>query len=404
MTPRTRSWPRSATAAASGPRSRTSRRTSRSASPTACCIARDFLGDDDFVMYLGDNMLQQGLAEFVERVRARPRARRRQGARRADPARPRRGPDPVRRRRGRRGRRGAAPGREAEEPAVGPRARGRLPVRRRRSTKRWRAIEPSARGELEITDAIQWLLEHGHRVRHEVLQGWWIDTGKKDPLLDCNRLVLGTIESRNDGKVDEASTIEGNVVIETGGEVVNSRIRGPAIIGERTRVVNSYIGPFTSVAADCEVVDSELDHSVVLAGQPDPRNRQAHRLARRPVGRGGALGPPSARAAPHAGRPFEGGARVMATITESDVVTGVYVVEPQIHGDAPRLLHRDLPARVVPARPRDDPGQPRRPRRRLGRRAALPPAPGRLLVRPVRRSAASCCTTCGTARRPTARR
>ncbi len=67
----------------------------------------------------------------------------------------------------------------------------------------------------------------GKRVRHEVLRGWWIDTGKKDPLLDCNRLVLGTIEPRNDGKVDEASTIEGNVVIEPGGQVVNSRIRGP---------------------------------------------------------------------------------------------------------------------------------------------------------------------------------
>jgi glucose-1-phosphate thymidylyltransferase len=128
------------------------------------------------------------------------------------------------------------------------------------------AIEPSARGELEITDAIQWLLAQGKRVRHEVLQGWWIDTGKKDPLLDCNRLVLETIEGRVDGKVDEASTIEGNVVIETGGEIVGSRVRGPAVIGAGTRVVNSYIGPFTSVAADCEVVDSELDHSVVLAG------------------------------------------------------------------------------------------------------------------------------------------
>ncbi len=99
-------------------------------------------------------------------------------------------------------------------------------------------------------------------MRHEVLDGWWIDTGKKDPLLECNRLVLETLESRNDGKVDEASSIEGRVVIEAGAEIVNSRVRGPVIIGERTRVVNSYIGPFTSVAADCEVVDSELDHSV----------------------------------------------------------------------------------------------------------------------------------------------
>ncbi|MGZ4755025.1 MAG: sugar phosphate nucleotidyltransferase, partial [Acidimicrobiia bacterium] len=128
------------------------------------------------------------------------------------------------------------------------------------------SIEPSARGELEITDAIQWLIEHGRPVRHEVLRGWWIDTGKKDPLLECNRLVLETLESVNHGKVDEASTIEGRVVLQTGAVIVNSRVRGPAMIGERTRVENSYVGPFTSIAADCEIVDSELDHSVVLEG------------------------------------------------------------------------------------------------------------------------------------------
>jgi glucose-1-phosphate thymidylyltransferase len=99
-----------------------------------------------------------------------------------------------------------------------------------------------------------------------VLQGWWIDTGKKDPLLECNRLVLETIEARNDGKVDDGSSIEGRVVVEAGAQIVNSRVRGPAIIGARTRVVNSYIGPFTSVDTDCEIVDSDLDHSVVLSG------------------------------------------------------------------------------------------------------------------------------------------
>jgi glucose-1-phosphate thymidylyltransferase len=228
-------------------------------------IATDFLGDDDFVMYLGDNMLQQGLDEFVgefESARARD----------ADKA-----PsaqillahveDPTQF--------GVAAVDESgevlrlvEKPKDPPSDLALVGIYLFDPTihEAVASIEPSARGELEITDAIQWLLEHGHRVRHEVLQGWWIDTGKKDPLLDCNRLVLETIESRNDGKVDEASTIEGNVVIEPGGEVVGSRIRGPAIIGERTRVVNSYIGPFTSVADDCEVVDSELDHSVVLAG------------------------------------------------------------------------------------------------------------------------------------------
>jgi glucose-1-phosphate thymidylyltransferase len=228
-------------------------------------IARDFLGDDDFVMYLGDNMLQQGLDEFVgefESARAT-------GGDKAPSAQILLAhvEDPTQF--------GVAAVNESgevlhlvEKPKDPPSDLALVGVYLFDPTihEAVASIEPSARGELEITDAIQWLLVHGRRVRHEVLRGWWIDTGKKDPLLDCNRLVLGTIESRNDGKVDEASTIEGNVIIEAGGEVVGSRIRGPAIIGERTRVVNSYIGPFTSVAADCEVVDSELDHSVVLAG------------------------------------------------------------------------------------------------------------------------------------------
>jgi glucose-1-phosphate thymidylyltransferase len=228
-------------------------------------IARDFLGDDDFVMYLGDNMLEQDLGTFVDEFES---ARARDGA--DAPAAQillARVEDPTQF--------GVAAVNEAgevlelvEKPEVPPSDLALVGVYLFDAEihEAVAAIRPSARGELEITDAIQWLIEHGKRVRHEVLRGWWIDTGKKDPLLDCNRLVLETIQARNDGKVDDASTIEGNVVIEAGGEIVGSRVRGPAIIGANTRVVNSYIGPFTSVAADCEIVDSELDHSVVLAG------------------------------------------------------------------------------------------------------------------------------------------
>jgi glucose-1-phosphate thymidylyltransferase len=126
------------------------------------------------------------------------------------------------------------------------------------------AIEASARGELEITDAIQWLIDHGQPVRHEVLEGWWLDTGKKDPLLESNRRVLETIEPRVEGKIDESSQIDGRVVIEAGAELVNSHVRGPAVIGARTRLVNTYVGPFTAVANDCELVDTEIEHSVVL--------------------------------------------------------------------------------------------------------------------------------------------
>ena len=127
-----------------------------------------------------------------------------------------------------------------------------------------RAIRPSARGELEITDALQWLLDHGAPVRSRVLEGWWIDTGKLTPLLEANRLVLETLERAVRGHVDEASRVDGRVVVEAGAEIVRSTVRGPAVIGEGTRVVDSYIGPFTAIDHDCEVRGSEVEHSVVL--------------------------------------------------------------------------------------------------------------------------------------------
>jgi glucose-1-phosphate thymidylyltransferase len=126
------------------------------------------------------------------------------------------------------------------------------------------SITPSARGELEITDAIQWLIDHGHRVRTERLQGWWIDTGKLTPLLEANRLLLERLATRIEGKVDEASTLDGRVVVEAGAEVVGSRIRGPALIGTGARVVDSYIGPFTAVGPGCEITGSEVEHSVLM--------------------------------------------------------------------------------------------------------------------------------------------
>src|SRR5690606_8487964 len=110
-----------------------------------------------------------------------------------------------------------------------------------------RAIKPSGRGELEITDAIQWLIDQGFVVRHELLHGWWIDTGKKDPLLDCNRVVLDTLEPMVAGTVDETSRVAGRVVIEEGAHLVNSTVRGPAIIGRGTVLRDSYVGPYTSI-------------------------------------------------------------------------------------------------------------------------------------------------------------
>jgi len=126
------------------------------------------------------------------------------------------------------------------------------------------AIEPSKRGELEITDAIQWLLDVGEVVRCELLSGWWIDTGKLTPLLEANRLLLERLEPRVDGDVDERSAIDGRVVIERGAVIVNSTVRGPVAIGAGARIVDSFIGPFSAIGADCVVERSEIEHSVIM--------------------------------------------------------------------------------------------------------------------------------------------
>jgi glucose-1-phosphate thymidylyltransferase len=250
-------------------------------------IAREYLDDDDFVVYLGDNMLQDDLRTFVDRFlmarerhpelgqEATPHASaqillahvddpRNFGVAELDV----RG-DVVR---------------LIEKPANPPSdlALAGVYLFSPAIHDAVRAIEPSARGELEITDAIQRLIDDGHVVRHEILQGWWIDTGKKDPLLHCNRLVLDTIEHRIDGHVDDRSRVERRVIIEEGAEIVGSVVRGPAIIGARTRLVDTYVGPYTSIAADCVLIDAEIEHSVVLENS---RIEGVHRIQDSLLGR-----------------------------------------------------------------------------------------------------------------------
>ena len=127
-----------------------------------------------------------------------------------------------------------------------------------------RAIQPSPRGELEITDAIQWLITSGKRVHSHVIHGWWKDTGKVEDMLEGNRVVLGGLEPRIEGRVDDATVIEGRVSIGPGAVVERSRLRGPLIIGANARVADAYIGPFTSIADGVEIVHSEIEHSIVL--------------------------------------------------------------------------------------------------------------------------------------------
>ena len=127
------------------------------------------------------------------------------------------------------------------------------------------SIKPSARGELEITDTIQYLVDTGGDVRAHLLKGAWIDTGRIGDMLEANRLVLDVMPEHNEGRV-EASELEGRVILQKGAQVIRSKIRGPAIIGERTCVENAYVGPYTSINHDCIIRNCEIEHSIVLEG------------------------------------------------------------------------------------------------------------------------------------------
>jgi glucose-1-phosphate thymidylyltransferase len=129
-----------------------------------------------------------------------------------------------------------------------------------------RAIKPSWRNELEITDAIQFLVDRGYEVQPHLVSGWWKDTGKIEDILEANRLILESLSGLIEGELDDASRVSGEVIIEKGASVRSSTIRGPAIIGAGTAITDSYIGPFTSIQKSCRIVKTEIEHSIVLEG------------------------------------------------------------------------------------------------------------------------------------------
>ncbi len=145
------------------------------------------------------------------------------------------------------------------------------------------AISPSWRGELEITDAIQWLVDHHYQVHPYIHQGWWIDTGRPGDMLEANSLALEELTPIIEGYVDRESEVDSRVTIERGAEIINSVVRGPAIIGQDTRLVNAYVGPFTSIYHHCVIENAEISRSIVLE-HSEIRN-VSHRIEDSLIGR-----------------------------------------------------------------------------------------------------------------------
>jgi glucose-1-phosphate thymidylyltransferase len=256
----------------------------------AVLIARDYLGDDDFVMYLGDNFIVGGISGLVDEFRSgRPDAQimltavpdpRQFGVADLDAA-------------------GEVVG--LEEKPLHPKSDLALVGVYIFTPAVHEAVQhlaPSGRGELEITEALQWLIDDGRKVRSTIISGYWKDTGNVADMLEVNRMVLESAAALQQGTVDAATELIGRVTVGSGARISRSRIVGPVVIGSGTTVDNSYIGPFTSVAQDCAIADSEIEYSIVLRGAsvrgvgrieaslighdvqvtPAPRVPRAHRL------------------------------------------------------------------------------------------------------------------------------
>jgi glucose-1-phosphate thymidylyltransferase len=219
-------------------------------------ISRDFLGDDRFVMFLGDNVIQGGISPLIAQfaqsdwnsqiVLTRVQHPERYGvAELSDDGRI---------------------VQLVEKPKNPPSDLALVGIYMfdHHVFEAVENIQPSWRGELEITDAIQWLVTAGYRVYPYVHQGWWIDTGKMEDLLEANGLVLEEMQHVVDGYVDRDSQVGHHVTIERGAEIINSVVRGPAAIGRNTRLVNSYVGPYTSIYHEVTITNSEIERSIVL--------------------------------------------------------------------------------------------------------------------------------------------
>ncbi|MEW6605834.1 MAG: glucose-1-phosphate thymidylyltransferase [bacterium] len=219
-------------------------------------ISQDFIKDEPFVMYLGDNLVKDGVTQFVEEFKSKsPNALillanvehpEQFGVAELDE--------------------NGKIKRLVEKPKQ-PKSNLALVGVYLFDSNIFNAvnsIKPSWRNELEITDAIQYLVEQNFDVQPHIITGWWKDTGKLEDMLEANRIILETLQHKIEGFVDNNSNIEGKVVIEEQAQVINSTIRGPVIIGQGTKIINSYVGPFTSIYYNVNIRNSEIEHSIIL--------------------------------------------------------------------------------------------------------------------------------------------
>ena len=219
-------------------------------------ISQDFLGDDRFVMFLGDNVIQGGISPLITQfaqskydsqiVLTRVDQPQEYGVAELDQE--------------------GRIIRLIEKPKDPPSDLALVGIYMfdHHIFEAVHAITPSWRGELEITDAIQWLVDHNFKVYPYIHRGWWLDTGAPGDMLEANSLVLEELTPTIDGYVDRDSEVDSRVTVEQGAEIINSVVRGPAIIGQETRLVNAYVGPFTSIYHHCLIENAEVSRSIVL--------------------------------------------------------------------------------------------------------------------------------------------
>ena len=218
-------------------------------------IAEKFIGKDNFIFYLGDNMVVGGVKRFIDEFEKSDCNCWLTLAKVKDPE---RFGVPV-----------IKNGRiiKVEEKPAKPKSQyavAGIYIYDRNIFEAVKKIKPSKRGEFEISDAHTYLIEHGYKVGYSEITGWWKDTGKPSDLLEANRLVLDNIEPNFKGEADKASSVLGKVFLDEGAKVINSVIRGPAIIGKNAVIENSYIGPFTSIGNNTTIRNAEVEYSIVL--------------------------------------------------------------------------------------------------------------------------------------------